>query len=398
MLFCPIACKKWAVPCQKMAYSMKKVEESLGSIRNNLYLCENFRNEKNRNMENPFKFGTIVDGKFFTDRTQKLQYVQQVLRSENHLVLISPRRFGKSSLVNKALEQTNRKHIIINMQSVTSVQNFAVRLMSALFRLYPGEKMKHLMTHFRVVPTISTNPMNGAVDVSFNPSMNTDVILEDAMELLQKVSTEKNRLIVVLDEFQEIEGIKGFDKQLRAIMQTQKHINYVFLGSQESMMESIFEKKKSPFYHFGQLMRLAKIPYEDFKQYISERLNAELAEEILAFTNCHPYYTQQIASQVWDLVNYEHQTTDIIPKAIERLITLHDLDFERLWLNFNKSDRRVLQELSKSDGTTPFADRTIPTSTTFSILKKLMKQGYVIKTTHYEIEDPFFKQWVAAKG
>src|SRR5574344_1738429 len=102
-------------------------------------------------MGNPFKFGTIVDGQYFTDRTKELQYVEQILQSENHLVLISPRRFGKSSLVNKALEQTTRKHIVINMQSVTSVQNFASRLMSALFRLYPGEKMKHLMTHFRVV-------------------------------------------------------------------------------------------------------------------------------------------------------------------------------------------------------------------------------------------------------
>ena len=362
------------------------------------YLCEKFRNENFRNMNNPFKFGTIVDGQYFTDRTKELQYVEQILKSENHLVLISPRRFGKSSLVNKALEQTERKHIVINMQSVTSIQNFASRLMGALFRLYPGEKMKHLMMHFRVVPTVSTNPMNGSVDVTFNPSMNTDVILEDAMELLQKVSTEKNRLIVVLDEFQEIDGIKGFDKQLRSIMQTQQHINYVFLGSQESMMESIFEKKKSPFYHFGQLMRLAKIPYEDFKQYVAERLNEELAEEILAFTNCHPYYTLQIAAQVWDLVNYEHEDTDLIPKAIERLVTLHDLDFERLWLNFNKSDRRVLQELSKPTGNNPLADRSSPTSTTFSILKKLMRQGYVIKTNRYEIEDPFFRRWVEERG
>ena len=161
-------------------------------------------------------------------------------------------------------------------------------------------------------------------------------------------------------------------------MQTQQHINYVFLGSQESMMESIFEKKKSPFYHFGQLMRLAKIPYEDFKQYVAERLNEELAEEILAFTDCHPYYTQQIAAQV--------------------LVTLHDLDFERLWLNFNKSDRRVLQELSKSVGNNPLSDRSFPTSTTFSILKKLMRQGYVIKTDRYEIEDPFFRRWVMERG
>ena len=59
-------------------------------------------------MENPFKFGTIVDGKYFTDRVKELQYVEQILRSENHLVLISPRRFGKLSLVNKALERTEQ--------------------------------------------------------------------------------------------------------------------------------------------------------------------------------------------------------------------------------------------------------------------------------------------------
>ena len=130
----------------------------------------------------------------------------------------------------------------------------------------------------------------------------------------------------------------------------------------------------------------------------AEFSNEELAEEILAFTDCHPYYTQQIAAQVWDLVNYEHEETDLIPKAIERLVTLHDLDFERLWLNFNKSDRRVLQELSKSVGTNPLSDRSFPTSTTFSILKKLMRQGYVIKTDRYEIEDPFFKRWVMERG
>ena len=98
------------------------------------------------------------------------------------------------------------------------------------------------------------------------------------------------------------------------------------------------------------------------------------------------------------MVNYEHEETDLIPKAIERLVTLHALDFERLWLNFNKSDRRVLQELSKSVGNNPLSDRSFPTSTTFSILKKLMRQGYVIKTDRYEIEDPFFRRWVMERG
>ena len=83
------------------------------------------------------------------------------------------------------------------------------------------------------------------------------------MALLEKSTNNKKRLIVVFDEFQEIQSIqKGFDKQLRSIMQQQKGLNYILLGSQESMMEEIFEKKKSPFYHFGQLIRLQKIPYD----------------------------------------------------------------------------------------------------------------------------------------
>ena len=68
----------------------------LGGI---LLYCEKFRNEKFRNMENPFKFGTVVEGKYFTDRVDERAFLEQILDSPNHAVLISPRRFGKSSLV-----------------------------------------------------------------------------------------------------------------------------------------------------------------------------------------------------------------------------------------------------------------------------------------------------------
>lgn len=63
------------------------------------YLCEKYRNEKYRNIENPFKFGTLVDNQYFTDRIEELEQINRTLNSPNHLILISPRRFGKSSLV-----------------------------------------------------------------------------------------------------------------------------------------------------------------------------------------------------------------------------------------------------------------------------------------------------------
>ncbi len=69
-------------------------------------------------MDNPFKFGSLVDTPYFTDRVRELDYIVQFLRSENHLILISPRRFGKSSLVKKAVAQTGRPYLRLNMQGI----------------------------------------------------------------------------------------------------------------------------------------------------------------------------------------------------------------------------------------------------------------------------------------
>ena len=351
-------------------------------------------------MKNPFKFGTLVDGEFFTDRISELEDIQRTLESENHLVLISPRRFGKSSLVTKAVKASGRPSISLNMQNMLSIEDFASKILRELFHLYPLERIKHLMTHFRIVPTVSTNPITNGIDVSFQPVVNGMILLEDAMALLEKVSTENKKLIVVFDEFQDIMNIrKGLDKQLRSIMQEQQHLNYILLGSQESMMTEIFERKKSPFYHFGKLMHLNKIPYEDFRTYVSERLPLEngealstIVDEILSFTGLHPYYTQQLSAQIWEMMTYDRIFEDVFNKAVNAIIQAHDLDFERLWLNFNRTDRFVMLTLSKNMN--PLQNRFVATSTTFSAIKRLMKAGYVIRLEDYEIEDPFFKTWI----
>ena len=349
---------------------------------------------------NPFKFGVLVDDEFFTDRINELKEVLWTLNSENHLILISPRRFGKSSLVAKAVKESGRPCISLNLQNILSVEDFASKLLRELFRIYPMERIKHLMSHFRIIPTVSTNPITNGIDVSFQPVMNSILLLEDAMALIEKVSTEEKRLVVVLDEFQEVLNIrKGLDKQLRSIMQEQKKLNYILLGSQESMMTEIFERKKSPFYHFGKLMHLDKIPYEDFKEYITSRLPLNepdmlnnIVERILSFTNLHPYYTQQLSAQVWELVSYENLKEGIVAEAINKIVRTHDLDFERIWMNFNRTDRFIM--LSLSDGANPMQNRKIATSTSFSAIKRLMKAGYVIRVNDYEIEDPFFKEWI----
>ena len=101
-------------------------------------------------MKNPFKFGTIVEGEYFTDRDDELQQIKQLLNSDNHLILISPRRFGKSSLVKKAVTQVARPCISLNLQMVVSVEGLAAMILKEVFKLHPWEKLKHLLSSFRV--------------------------------------------------------------------------------------------------------------------------------------------------------------------------------------------------------------------------------------------------------
>ena len=358
-------------------------------------------------MRNPFKYGAVVEGKFFTDRHKELKNIQRQIDSENHLVLISPRRFGKTSLVAKAVKLSGRPTISINFQKIVSVTDFAATILKELFKLHPWEKLKYEMSHFRIVPTISTSPMSDGVEVAFMPSVNAGVALEDAFTLADKLSSQDNKLIIVLDEFQEIMSLdKGIDKRLRAIMQETGNMNFIILGSQESMMTEIFERKKSPFYHFGLMMHLSKIPYPDFHQYIEERMpathaidNGIIADSILSVTSCHPYYTQQLAAQVWNILTYDLQDdgnspeeTEIVETAVRQLTEIHDLDFERIWQNFNNTDRRIMQTLCR--GKRLVDGCNLPTSTVYSAVKKLIKTGYIIKTEEYELEDPFFRRWV----
>ena len=367
-----------------------------------MYLCSDYeknRNEKSRNMENPFKFGTVVEAEYFTDRVNEVAYICQFIQSANHLILISPRRFGKSSVVAKSVKQSGRKSITVNLQQITSVADLSAKLLREFFKIHPVERVRHFITHFRIIPTITTNALTGTVDVSFQPGVDASILLEDVMTLIEETHTEQDRIIIVFDEFQEILDLApSLDKKMRAIMQNQKHINYILLGSQESMMTDIFEKKKSPFYHFGELMRLGKLPREDFHQYLSERLRGcfpdnynDLANQILDYTDCHPYYTQQLAANVWQFGILQSEQKNIIRTAIDYIVATHGLDYERMWMNFNRTNKWILQRVASND---PLQTGEHRTSTIYSALKRLQKNGYIIYTDHYELEDPFFREWI----
>ncbi len=362
------------------------------------------------NKMNPFKFGSVVDEPYFTNRVNELKQIDRLLQSQNHLILISPRRFGKTSLILKVAGVLDRPVIFLNLQLITDLKDFAAQLLKRIYRNYPFEQLKQLVKNFRIVPNLNINPATNEVEISFQPVSSSFPILEDVLNLLEVLGSKGKRPILIIDEFQEIKRIENnLDRQLRAILQHHKNINYAFLGSIESMMREIFEKKKSPFYHFGQLITLGKIPANDFKAYLFKGFEEkflfadELSEAILKFTKCHPYYTQQLAYTLWGNIEINTNVETMIKQTVDKLIQIHDIDYERLWLTQNQTDKKVLIALAQNEQAilSDSFNRKYgisATSTVFSSLKRLMYQGYINKVNNsYELDDPFFAEWISGK-
>lgn len=384
-------------------------------------------------MKNPFKFGSVVDGRHFANRREEIKQVKSILNSENHLILISPRRFGKTSLVYNVTRKLRRPVLHLNLQMVTSPEDFARQLVNRIFRLFPFERIKEYIKNFRIVPVLKFHPASGETHISFSTGFADDrdaAIIEDAFYLLERVASGK-KIVAVFDEFQEILRLDNtLPAVMRSVMQHHKNVNYVLLGSQESLMREMFERKKSPFYHFGMVMYLDKIPEAEFRKFVAKGLEGVSSEpgnaaaQILGVSRSHPYYTQQLAYRVWELMNSregakqmaEGQIGDgtmakgkigegqmAVDQAVDELVMMHDIDYERLWHTFNNTDKKVLVGLSESRREPLSAEFThkigiASTSTVFSSLKRLQTDGIVIKQkSDYEIDDPFFSRWINSK-
>jgi uncharacterized protein len=359
---------------------------------------------------NPFKFGTVVDGPYFTDREDELEKIASYISGENHLILISPRRFGKTSLIRKVVNESKRQYIFLDMQIVLSTEDFAAQLLKRVYRIYPVQKLKSLIKSFRLIPVVNINPVTGAAEISFKAGSKDLSPLEDVLNMIEKLGTDKQKIIIVLDEFQDIFRIdSGLDRFLRSVMQNHRHVNYIFMGSNESMIREIFEKKNSPFYRFGSLMSLGKIASGKFISFLEENFapvtdkSKELSKEIIGITDSHPYYTQQLAFTIWEDLARSGYYQDTVNNAADEIVRSHDNDYERLWNTFNRTDMMVLTGLATSD-ISPLSDEfskkfgTGAVSTVFSTLQRLTQKGILIKeASAYNMDDPFFKRWIVLR-
>lgn len=370
-------------------------------------------------MENkPFVFGVAASGDNFTDRESETARLLMNFRSGVNTVLISPRRWGKTSLVRKVcrLAQTDELKIVyLDIFSCRSDADFYDAFASAVLK-QTSTKVEEWMENIRqflsrISPKISLGADPAA---DFSLSLELTPKREDIDEILQlpeKIAEKKGcRIVVCIDEFQQIgefKDSKTFQKRLRSVWQLQKHVAYCLFGSKKHLMNELFERKSLPFYKFGDTVYLQKIATADWVGYIRSRFEAtgksipaELAEEICRRVDNHSSYVQQLAWLVWTRTGKE-ATRQELEAAFQDIIDQNTPLFEKQTeslTSFQMNFLRAIIDGVHSEFTTQEVMRKyqLGSSANVSIIKRALIKKELIEIDKRKavIPDPIMKVWL----
>ena len=379
-------------------------------------------------MTNPFVYGEVVPASAFVDREAELDRLTSDLRDGQKIFLISPRRYGKSSLVRQALGSAARGGAITVEVTVSSYSSYVAFLEGYARALVAGESrldrarnwLRELLTDPRPEVRLEADPAGRRqLAVSF-PSVRTD---KDASRLAHEVfalpgrmaEARKRRLAIALDEFQAIGAFNGgsVEHALRAAVQHQREVGYVFSGSEPALMERMLGRNR-PFYKAGPVMRLQKIPADRFAQFIEAKLKATgikstpgVAAAIVELAGNLPYDVQRLAHEVWDDVKAGGGRTadlDVLHATLKRLLGEHDSLFEGTWQRLTLAQRGALRAAVLEEGVELLsADvraryRLSGTSTVQASLSALVREDILAREgPRYTVVDSLFREWVARR-
>jgi hypothetical protein len=379
-------------------------------------------------MTNPFVYGEIVPGSAFVGRDVELKRLTADLGDGQKVFLISPRRYGKSSLVRQTLAALARRGALtaeITVSSYSSYLSFLegyARVLASVETRWERARTWLTGAITATRPELRFAPEAGGLGrfaVSF-PLVRTerDVtrLANEIFALPGRLAAERRRTVVVaLDEFQAIDGFNGgsVEHALRAAAQQQRQVGYVFAGSEPSLMEQMIGPKR-PFYKAGPVMRLQKIPADIFAAFIEARFGksgiraeAGLGAAIVDLAGNLPYDVQRLAHETWDDVRAaggKRATLDSLHATLARLLAEQDTLFEAVWQRLTLAQRAVFRAVVLQNGQGLLsADvraryRLGGPSSIQASLAALLKQDLVLKEgTQYVVVDSLLREWIARR-
>jgi AAA+ ATPase superfamily predicted ATPase len=376
-------------------------------------------------MDNPFRFGSVVTGNDFADRRRELAELTRELSDGQHLFLLSPRRYGKTSLILALLDRLRSRRILVayldTFRTTTPVQLLELMAQTVLRAAESQpEKLLRLAMDLlgRLRPQVGTDSTGRptlSLDIGSSPR-SALALQEEVLALPERLATKrKRRLVLAFDEFQEMQRFPGasLEKAMRSHFQQHRRVSYLFAGSRQSALQDMATRERSPFYKFGRLMSLGPIPQEEFAPFLEERfrrgrlrVSAEVLDAILAAADDIPYNVQRLCHQLWALCagRVDRIREGDIGKAIAAIVEQERPYFSIMWDQLSLHQRQVLQAIARGGGRNVFASEFLVAhrlgshSSVQTSLRQLLKEQVVFKVNgEHRIADPFFREWIGTR-
>lgn len=368
-------------------------------------------------MKKSFIYGVAVEGNNFTDREKETKRLKQDFENGQNMILISPRRMGKTSLVRKVQGLVDTKSIVTVYMDIYDCRNeyeFYNKFAATLMKQTAGKAeavMKNIKEFLvRLSPTLSFGPdPNNELSVSLGITPK-DYSPEEILQLPERMAEKMGKHIVVcIDEFQQIgefpDSLK-VQKKMRGIWQLQNNASYCLFGSKKHLLTNLFQNKRMPFYQFGDIMFLQPIPTEDWIPFIRQKFEEKkmsisdaIIEKICSTVQNQSSYVQQLA---WNVMLNTTKKADeaALETAIEDLLNQNSLLFLQQIENLTAYQMNFLKAVAKGVHT-DFTSREVLSTydlgskSNVTRIKTVLTQKELIEKTPNGIvlTDPVFELW-----
>jgi len=335
-------------------------------------------------------------------------------------MLISPRRWGKSSLVKQvALDTANNK------TRFCFIDLFHIRNEDEFYQVLANKTIKATSSKLEEWIRITTSflqKINPKISMGMDPLNDFEISIDyhqieknyaDLLDLPEKIAQEKNiRMVVCIDEFQNLARFNDpllFQQRLRASWQHHKNVSYCLYGSKKHMLINLFQDKGMPFYKFGDIMFLEKIATSHWVKFIckqfastKKQISETLAQGIVELVKNHSYYVQQLSHLVW-VRTQKSATKKIMGEAAQDLLKQNDIFFNRevehlsnLQVNFLAALANGVQNFHSHQVINQYR---LGSSSNVTRIKDALEKKEIIDTLAPKLEflDPVFALWFETK-
>ncbi len=368
---------------------------------------------------NPFIVTGKIEPEYFCDRVQESSRLIRSITNGNNMVIISPRRMGKTGLIQFCYDKPEIKEeyytFFIDILHTSSLREFTYLLGREIYETLLPRSRKMANLFIQTIKSISGkfgfDPVSGmpTFNVELGDIERPEYTLE---EIFRYLAAADKPCIVAIDEFQQVAKYpeKNIEALLRTHIQKIRNSNFIFAGSERHMMQEMFLSASRPFYHSADMLELKAITPEIYIPFIvghfekrNRRIEAENVEKVYNLFKGHTYYIQKTFNEAYaDTQEGSECTLAVIQAAIDNMIATNDTIFREILSNIPEKQKELLYAIAKEGEVEQITSAKVikrhsltSASSVQSAIKKLLEKDLITEINKvFSVTDKLFAMWI----